>query len=137
MNDTNCLFCKIISGEIPCEKIYENETTLAFLDINPVNEGHTLVIPKNHYVNTLEAPEDTMIEIMKTVKKVAHCIEKGLGVSDFNLAMNNGATAGQVVFHAHMHVIPRHSGDGYELWHGRPYPDGKMQEIASKLKNAI
>ncbi|MBP6884391.1 MAG: HIT family protein [Candidatus Pacebacteria bacterium] len=135
MND--CLFCKIITGEIPCEKIYENETTLAFLDIKPVNPGHTLVIPKSHYVNTLEAPEEVMLEVMKTVKKVAHGIEKGLGVSDFNLAMNNGATAGQVIFHAHMHVIPRHEGDGQKLWHGTPYNEGEMQKIALKLKNAL
>lgn len=135
MND--CLFCKIIAGEIPCEKVYEDETTFAFLDIKPVNPGHTLVIPKAHYVNTLEAPEEVMTQVMKTVKKIAHGLEKGLGVSDFNLAMNNGVRAGQVIFHAHMHVIPRHEGDGYELWKGKEYPEREMQNIGEQIKKAL
>lgn len=135
MND--CIFCKIVAGQIPCEKVYEDENTLAFLDIMPINEGHTLVIPKSHYVNTLETPENIMMQVMATVKKVAHAIEKGLGITDFNIAMNNGAKAGQVVFHAHMHIMPRHEGDGYKLWQGKSYENGKMQEIATKLKNAL
>ncbi len=137
MKDTNCLFCKIVVGEIPAEKVYEDADTLAFLDIKPVNPGHTLVIPKEHYENILTAPEDVLMKMMATVKKVAHAFKDGLGVDDFNLAMNNGPHAGQVVFHAHLHVMPRHAGDGYELWHGRPYAEGEMKEYAQKLKKAL
>ena len=133
MND--CIFCKIITGEIPCEKVYEDENTFAFLDIKPVNQGHMLVIPKGHYENIFDLPESALAHVMSTVKKVAGMIKAGLGIEHVNLAMNNGADAGQVVFHAHIHVIPRHKGDGHELWHGSPYNDGEMREIAEKLKN--
>ena len=135
MND--CLFCKIINGDIPCEKVYDDENTFAFLDIKPVNPGHTLVVPKAHYTNAIEAPEEVMIQMMRTVKKVSHMLKEGLGVQDFNLAMNNGAHAGQVIFHAHIHIIPRHKGDGYELWHGKEYPPGEMEKIGAKIKNAL
>ena len=137
MKDTNCLFCKIVAGEIPCEKIYEDADTLAFLDIMPVNPGHTLIIPKEHYANVFEAPADVWGKVMDTVKKVAHGIQAGIPSPDLNIAMNNGKLAGQVVFHAHVHVMPRHEGDGYELWHGKKYEDGGAKQIADKIKNAL
>ncbi len=137
MNDTNCLFCKIIAGEIPAEKVYEDEKTFAFLDIKPVNPGHTLVIPKDHHVNMLETPEETLCAMTATVKKVAMAIQAALNPDGINLGVNNGAAAGQVIFHAHMHVMPRRSDDGYGLWHGKPYTEGQANEIATKIKNAL
>lgn len=133
----DCLFCKIVAGEIPAEKVYEDADTLAFLDIKPVNPGHTLVIPKEHYENIFEAPTDAWAKVMETVKKVAHAIQAGLPTNDLNLAMNNGKYSGQVVFHAHVHIMPRHEGDGYELWHGKDYTPGEMKEYAVKIKNAL
>jgi histidine triad (HIT) family protein len=136
MND--CLFCKIIAGEIPCEKVYEDEHTLAFLDIKPVNFGHTLVVPKEHYLNALDVPEAVFMQMISTAKKVGHTFKKGLGVDDFNIAMNNGTNAGQMVFHAHLHVIPRVAGDGFAMWHGkRGYEGTESHDTAEKLKNAL
>lgn len=138
MNTENCLFCKIVAGEIPAEKVYEDADTLAFLDIiKPVNPGHTLVIPKEHYENVFEAPEDVWSKVMLSVKKVSHAIQKGLSANDLNIIMNNGKHAGQVIFHAHIHIMPRHAGDGLELWHGKAYETGQSGIIAEKIKNAF
>jgi histidine triad (HIT) family protein len=137
MKDTNCLFCKIVAGEIPCEKVYEDENTLAFLDIKPVNPGHTLIVPKEHYENVFEAPEEVWGHVMQTVKKVSHAIKDGLPVADLNIAMNNGKHAGQVIFHAHVHVMPRYENDGFELWHGKDYAEGQAKVIAEKIKKVL
>jgi len=137
MNTTDCLFCKIVAGEIPATKIYEDEFTLAFLDIVPVNPGHTLVIPKKHYENIFAAPEETLVQMMKTIKKVAHGIKDGLHIDDMNIGMNNGTHSGQTVYHAHIHLMPRKQGDGYGLWHGKKYPDGEAAKIAEQIKGAL
>ena len=137
MNDTDCIFCKIIRGELPAERVYEDENTLAFLEILPINPGHTLVIPKDHYTDLIDAPENVVMDMMRTVKKISHAFRAALNVDDFNLAMNNGITAGQVVFHAHIHVMPRHAGDNYELWKGKEYPDGEAKKIREKIKNSL
>lgn len=137
MNTPDCLFCKIVAGEIPSRKVYEDATTVAFLDINPVNPGHTLVIPKVHYENVFEAPADTWMAITNTVKKVSHAVRDGLPVSDLNIIMNNGKHSGQVVFHAHVHIIPRHEGDGFGTWPGTPYKDGEADSIATKIKTSF
>lgn len=117
--------------------VYEDRDTIAFLDINPVNPGHTLVIPKEHHVNVFDAPEDTWQKIMSTSKKVAGAIKTAIGTEHLNITMNNGVHSGQVVFHAHIHLIPRHEGDGYEQWHGHEYADGEAITIAEKIKNAL
>ncbi len=132
-----CIFCKIVKGEIPCNKVYEDNDVLAFLDIAPVNIGHSLVIPKKHFENILETPEDTMALMMRAVKKVSHGIE-ALKPDGININMNNKEAAGQVVFHSHIHVIPRLKGDGFELWHGRrPYNEGEAKEVAQKIIQAL
>lgn len=137
MNDTNCLFCKITAGEIPCEKIYEDADTLVFMDIRPVNPGHMLVIPKAHHANIFEAPEELFAAMAKTSKRMAAAAASALGTSDMNITMNNGEHAGQVIFHAHIHVIPRFPGDGHEQWHGKPYGDGELAATAEKIKKAL
>jgi histidine triad (HIT) family protein len=137
MNDTNCLFCKIVAGELPCEKVYEDEKTLAFLDIKPVNPGHTLVVPKEHYANVFDAPEDAWCKVMQTARTIAHAISQGLPVGDVNIITNNGRHSGQVVFHSHVHVIPRHENDGHGTWLGTPYEEGQAKMIAEKIISAL
>ena len=134
----NCIFCKIVKGEIPCNKVYENDDVLAFLDITPVNIGHSLVIPKKHFKNIYETPEEIMIEMMKVVKKISHAIKKGMNADGINLAMNNEGAAGQAVFHSHIHLIPRIANDGFGLWHGkRPYQEGEKEAVVKKITQAL
>ena len=133
----NCIFCKIISGEISVEKIYENDKVLAFLDISPVNPGHTLVIPKAHHENLVDTEDGLLCEIILTVKKLAPIIVKAMGAEGYNLGVNSGAAAGQVVFHTHFHIMPRFSGDGHKHWTGTAYKEGEMAELAEKIRQLI
>ena len=134
----NCIFCKIVKGEIPCTKIYEDEDLLAFLDIAPVNIGHSLVVPKEHYVNIYETPEEMVAKMMKAAKKISYAIKDGLGADGINVTMNNDSAAGQVVLHSHIHIIPRITNDGFGLWHGkRPYEDGEKETVAQKIISSI
>ena len=110
----DCLFCKIIAKEIPCEKIYEDTDTLAFLDTNPHNKGHTLVIPKEHAVTLFDIDETSLQKVMHTVQKVAKALNQySEGV---NLVQNNNKAAGQLIDHFHFHVVPRASNDDIEDW---------------------
>ena len=133
----DCIFCKIIKGELPSYKVYEDEETLAFLDINPVNRGHTLVIPKKHSNDIFEIEESDWRAVMKASRIVAHALERSLAPQGINLAMNNRAGAGQIVFHAHVHVMPRFEGDGYELWKGRPYIENEAEATAQGIRAAL
>ncbi len=137
MNETSCLFCKIIAGEIPCEKLYQDEYAVAFLDHKPINPGHTLVIPINHHKNILETPDETLMHMMSTVKKVAATFKEVLGTENLNIGVNTGADAGQVVFHTHIHVMPRHDGDGYKLWRGKDYEEGAAKILAEKMRKLL
>ncbi|MGN1227916.1 MAG: HIT family protein [Christensenellales bacterium] len=107
----NCLFCKIIRGEIPCYKIYEDEDVLAFLDINGKVAGHTLVIPKSHCINILDADEGSIKNVICSVKKIANHYVNDKGFTGFNLQVNNGKSAGQEVGHMHFHILPRGNVD--------------------------
>lgn len=137
MNDTDCLFCKIVAGTVPSEKIYEDAETFAFLDIKPVNPGHVLVIPKAHYTNVFDEPEELWAKVMTTARKIAHALSAGLPTGDVNITTNNGVHSGQVIFHSHVHVIPRYENDGHGLWKGTPYQEGQAKEIAAKIKTAL
>ncbi len=128
MND--CLFCKLVSGTVPiAAKLYENEDTLAFLDIHPINRGHTLVIPKAHHVNIYDTPGDVFQKVMETVHMLAPKIKQSVGAQGINIGINNDASAGQLVFHLHVHIIPRFDGDGHGSWHGNPYQEGEITSI--------
>jgi len=131
--DNDCIFCKIVKGEIPCSKIYEDKEFLAFLDIRPINLGHALVIPKIHCTNLLDFPKSEEADLMEFIKKVAKAAVKATGAEAFNLGMNNGSAAGQVVMHAHMHIIPRFSNDGLHNWSHREIPQEQMQAIQKKI----
>jgi histidine triad (HIT) family protein len=129
-----CIFCQIVAGSLSCHKIYEDEDTLAFLDIAPVNYGHTLVIPKKHYTNMEEIPEEDLCRLIKAVKKVGKALKHNLGAAGYNANVNNDPVAGQVIPHIHVHVIPRSAGDGLQLWPQGRYADGEAEEAASKLE---
>jgi histidine triad (HIT) family protein len=131
------LFKKIIAGEIPCEKVYEDDHTFAFLDITPVNAGHTLVIPKIWSEGLLDTDPEILAHVIKTVQKIARAVKEATGAKGINLHQNNGEAAGQKVFHLHFHVIPRHDEDGYELWHGTSEDPQKLKEMGEKLRNAL
>jgi histidine triad (HIT) family protein len=129
-----CIFCKIVAGEIPSYKVYEDENCLAFLDIAPVNYGHTLVVTKKHYANMEEIPENELCQLIKAVKKVGKALKDGLGAAGYNIGENNDPVAGQVVPHIHFHVMPRRVDDGLKLWPQGKYEAGKAEETMDKLK---
>lgn len=130
-----CVFCKIISGEIPSCKVFEDDKTLAFLDIKPVHPGHTLVIPKKHFQNLEEINPQDLADLIQVVKKIGGLLKDKLQIEGYIVISNNDAVAGQVVPHLHFHVIPRRSGDGLPLWSGHDYQDGEAESILEKLKN--
>ena len=133
----DCVFCKIIAGQIPAAKVYEDDRAVAFLDINPINPGHTLVVPKAHYADLLSTPPDLAAHLMTVVQRVAAAVRAAVGGQDFNLGLNHGAGAGQSVGHVHLHIMPRRPGDGHTLFGGKPYPAGEMEKIAQKIKAAF
>jgi len=130
----NCIFCKIVSGELPSYKVYENEGALAFLDITPVSPGHVLVIPKKHYANLEAIPEEDLIGVIKAVKKVGAKIKSGLGVEGYNVMENNDPVSGQLIPHLHFHLIPRKEDDGLQVWPRFKYGEGEAEDVASSLK---
>ncbi len=135
--DPDCIFCKIVRGELPSYKVYEDDATFAFLDIRPVNAGHTLVIPKKHSHNIFDIEPNDWAEVTETVRKVSIAIENGLRADGVNLAMNNREHAGQVVFHPHVHVIPRFKGDGLKLMPQRSYKEGEADSTLGKIRDAF
>jgi len=133
---SSCIFCKIIAGELPSAKIYEDADVFAFLDIKPVNPGHTLVIPKKHFENIHDTPDELLAKVMRVAKKISDAILK-LGVTGVNVGMNNGIGAGQLVFHAHVHVMPRYGKDSFSLWVGKEYGGNERAEMAEKIKKSL
>ena len=128
----DCVFCAIAAGEIPCFKVYEDELALAYLDINPFSEGHTLVIPKAHTTGLLDTPEETLAALLARVKKVAAHIKTALGCDGFHVLQNNGAAAGQTVGHIHFHIVPRRNGDPIEFAN-RPGDMEKLKALAARI----
>jgi histidine triad (HIT) family protein len=135
----DCIFCKLVAGEIPSTRIYEDEETLAFLDIAPIINGHTLVIPKRHVDPLTAAPPALLAACMATVQRVAQAQLDALGADGINVHQANGAAAGQVVPHLHFHVIPRFAGDGHHWnWHSHAYKNmADMQALGNALQTAL
>ena len=133
----SCIFCKIVKGELPSYKVYEDENVLAFLDIAPVNQGHILVIPKKHYANLEEISNDDLCCLIKAVKKIGKALKQGLGIAGYNLQLNNGSVSGQIVPHIHFHIIPRKKGDELKLWPQGKYKEGEAEKIAEKIKSNL
>ena len=134
----DCIFCKIIEGKIPSAKIYEDGKVVCFLDIMPANKGHCLVIPKNHSKDLSDMKDEDAEASIKAAKKVAKALSLSLGCQGFNLVMSNGLEAGQVVFHSHIHIVPRFKDDGLKIkWPHTKYKDGEMKEYAEKVKKFL
>jgi len=134
MND--CIFCKIANGEIPCHKVYEDAENLAFLDVKPHAQGHTVVIPKTHVMTVLELNEKKYISLMSAVKKVMGLIQKKIDPDGFNAGWNHNTAGGQVVPHLHIHVMPRYNGDNGGSMHSIIKNPGKksVEEVAKLFK---
>ncbi len=130
-----CIFCKIIKGELPSYKIYEDDKTMAFLDINPVHPGHTLVVPKRHSVNLEDIAEDDLMAVSLTMKKMGRLIKDKLGYEGYNACTNNDPVANQEIPHLHFHLIPRIKNDGLSVWPQRPYQVGEAEKVLDKLKS--
>jgi histidine triad (HIT) family protein len=136
----SCVFCGIVKGDLPSFRVYEDEHLLAFLDIEPVNKGHTLVIPKKHYPTILDVNSREMSNLVQVLKHLTQALQKEFGYDAFNIHQNNGKVAGQVVDHLHFHVWPRHSQDKMEIRfpnEGINYSEGEMEVWAQKLSLAI
>jgi len=133
----DCLFCQIIAKAIPSTPVYEDAGFYAFLDIHPVNPGHTLVVPKEHSRHLSDATEETARELMSVTQKIARAICLALGSDDFNLEMNCGPTAGQVIPHLHMHVVPRLADDKLKHWPGKSYAEGAAEVVAEKIRASM
>lgn len=138
---SDCIFCKIINGEIPSAKVFENEHVYAFLDISQVTKGHTLVVPKVHKENIYELTPDIASKLFEAVPQISNSIKEQFEPVGMNLLNNNGEKAGQSVFHYHMHIIPRYGkGDGFgAVWkdHSGQYSSEQLQEIAASIQKGL
>ena len=132
-----CLFCKIVKGELPSSKIYEDEDTLAFLDLFPVNKGHSLVIPKEHYETIFDVPSDILSKVSPVMKNVADAVKKGVNADGISIAQSNGKDAGQVIPHIHFHIMPRFKDDGLKLWPQGKYEEGEMDKFKEDISKFL
>lgn len=134
MKQDDCIFCKIVAGEIPSQTLYEDEKFKVILDVGPATRGHALILPKNHYANLYELPEEDAAEAMKLAKRMMIKMTEKLNCDGFNIVQNNGEVAGQTVFHFHMHLIPRYKNDGEILKYIAGEPS---QEELAQIKKII
>lgn len=134
---TDCIFCKIIEKEIPANIVYEDNDFLAFLDINPVNPGHSLIITKEHFKDFASTSDEMLSKIIVIGKKIGQALIDELGADGFNFSTNNGKAAGQIIFHTHFHIIPRKLDDGLKHWGQKKYKEGETEEITQKLRKAL
>ena len=134
MKKDDCIFCKIANGEIPSKTLYEDERFRVILDLGPATKGHALILPKDHFSNLFELPDETAGEVMKLARRMAVQMKEKLHADGFNLVQNNGECAGQTVMHFHLHLIPRYEGDGQHiLWK----PVETTQEELEQIRNAV
>lgn len=131
----NCIFCAIAAGEIPSFKVYEDEWVVAYLDINPFTEGHTLVIPKAHSEGLLDTPEETLSAVLVRVKKVAAHLRAALPCDGFNILQNNGEAAGQTVKHLHFHIVPRYGREAI-AFESHPGDMEQLKALAARVRMA-
>lgn len=136
MNKEDCIFCKIANGEIPSKTLYEDEAFRVILDLGPATKGHALILPKNHFDNLYELPDETGAGVMRLARKMATVMTEKLACDGFNLVQNNGESAGQTVFHFHMHLIPRYKEDGQKIKIGWE-PGKPSQEELEEIRKMI
>ena len=138
MGATDCIFCKIVAGQIPATKIYEDKVVIAFLDIGPVSDGHTLVVPRQHFQRLHDCPAQLLGQITSTLGKIANAVASAMDSDGYNVLCNNGKAAGQLVDHLHFHIIPRKTGDGvFNRWPAYKYDQGKIDQIAAKIRQNL
>jgi len=138
MIETDCIFCKMVAGKIPVTKVYEDEVVLAFLDIGPLSDGHTLVIPRRHFQRLHDCPAELLAQVCSRLGRVAKAVAAGMECEGYNVLCNNGRAAGQLVAHLHFHIIPRNSGDGvFERWPSYQYQEGRIEEVAAKIRENL
>ncbi len=134
----DCIFCKIISGKIPSAKVFEDNSAMSFLDIMPANKGHCLVVPKSHYETFLDISDEDLKNLILAAKKVAKALSLSIGSGSYNFVMNNGKEAGQVVAHAHIHLIPRFKDDRLRIkWSHKKYEENEMKEMQEKIRKFV
>ncbi len=138
MTDPSCVFCKIIAGQIPFLRIFEDDAILAFLDIGPLAEGHLLIIPRQHYRRLEQMPAEAISAITRHLPTLARAVLKATGSGAYNVLQNNGLESGQAVDHVHFHIIPRKAADGLGYrWNSGKYPPGRVEEVRELLLNAL
>jgi histidine triad (HIT) family protein len=135
--DPSCIFCRIVAGELPCHRVYEDAHTLVFMDIFPVADGHTLVITKQHAATIFEADEAALTAVAATARRVAHAIRAALAPDGLMVFQLNGAAAMQTVFHYHMHLLPRRTGEALALHTRVPGDPARLAEVAARLAEAL
>ena len=138
MKDSDCIFCKIADGRIPCTKLLEDDLAVAFLDIGPLAEGHVLLIPKDHYVTVDQMPPDVAAAVLKHLPALGRAVKAAVGCEGFNILQNNGPVAHQVVPHVHFHIIPRNAGDEFHFnWPADSYPKGRIEQLAEDIRKRL
>ena len=138
MNTDECLFCKMVAGQIPVAKIYEDDLVFSFLDIGPISDGHTLVIPKEHCEKLHTCPPELLAQVALRIGKIAGAVIKAMNVDGYNVLCNNGKVAGQHIDHLHFHIIPRKAGDGvFDRWPSYKYVDGQIDKIAISIREKL
>jgi histidine triad (HIT) family protein len=136
--DESCIFCKIVQKQAPSSVVYEDETVLAFLDIRPLNMGHVLVIPKEHFVDIFDIPEPQLCQVQKVAKLTAFAVKESVNADGISIIQQNGKAAGQDIFHLHVHVVPRFEGQKLTPFHELKTVDReKLDQIASKIRHYI
>jgi len=137
MNE-DCIFCKMVAGQVPVIKIYEDQTVLAFLDIGPLSDGHTLVIPKQHFDRLHDCPEEILAHLSSVLRRTAKAVAVGLNYEGYNVLCNNGRAAGQLVGHLHFHIIGRKKSDGlFTTWPAGKYHEGVIETVAEKIRKNL
>ena len=138
MEADDCIFCKMVAGQIPVTKIYEDKVVLAFLDIGPLSDGHTLVISKQHFEKLHTCPPELLSQLGSRLGRIAEAVAGAMNSEGYNVLCNNGRAAGQLVEHLHFHIIPRNTGDGvFDRWPAYKYQEGKIEEIAAKIRENL
>jgi histidine triad (HIT) family protein len=134
----DCIFCKIIRGQIPCQRVFENDHVFAFLDINPLAAGHTIVVPKHHAPDLGDLPGEWAAELGRALGTIARGVAQTVAAAGYNILQNNGAVAGQVVPHVHLHVVPRRAADGLGYrWKAKSVPADQLSALAERIRAAF